>query len=719
MDTAAKKQEQKKFLETKEFIESEISRMTSQKKMSRETAIQAGKKYAEDNPYGSMYGGDPQNAQALIDTQMLVASELERYERMEIDMRMLKKLLLSPYFSRIDLKKDCLDAPATFYIGLKNLYDKENHKTLISDWRAPVAELFYNEFDGKAHYEAPIGTIEGDILLKRQFKFENGELKYFFNSDLKINDDILQEVLSEQSQDKLKVIVSSIQREQNTAIRHDDGQNLAVFGPAGSGKTSIGLHRAAYILYKNRSFLTSKDIMLFSNSNIFSSYISDIIPELGEEDIIKTDFFDILVKNINPAFRVLDYYEQANALLSKNGGKRRRDIKIKYSDAFLDFIQDYISNSSFGFKDICVFDETVISRKTLSERFFMDSEYKLAQRRERLKSYCQSELEAYFDQMKPYLLTRIEETAEPFDDPKQIFRVLRRDAKQQMKASINESMQINEIEFYRRALKRYCSETGVDDSYFRTLNSINRKTLNFEDALLVLYIKILLGTAEKTDMPKHVLIDEAQDFCPLQHIIIKKLCHKSAFTLLADTNQGLFPEVNTLSKEELARVYGANIVSLTKSYRSTRQINELALSLLENERYDIFNREGENVHALSSKDHADTISELINSGTLKGKSSCIITTDKKEALNLHAEISKQIQGVRLIDERTDEFSGGILIMPLVFTKGLEFDNVIIPHAEKLCGKENRRALYLMVTRALHRLYALFGGEVMFPFLPDP
>ncbi|MDR1630731.1 MAG: UvrD-helicase domain-containing protein [Oscillospiraceae bacterium] len=703
--------ELQKLKETKDFIYKEMLRLQTLRRDSRERAMSIGKKYAEDNPYGAVYG---ENLTAHQDT---VQRELDAYEQSEIDIRMLEKLLLGPYFARVDFRIAENGTQNSFYIGLKNLYDKDAHKSLVSDWRAPVGELFYNDFEGQAFYEAPMGTLSGDILLKRQFKFENGTLKYFFDSSLKINDEILGEALAEDSKDRLKVIVSSIQREQNAAIRFSDTENLAVFGPAGSGKTSIGLHRVAYLLYKNRKSLSSKDVLLFTSSNVFATYIADIIPELGEQDILKKDFFDVVAQNIRADYTVYDYYEQANNLLSGGGAVRSRAVRLKYSDVFLDFLRGFVGSRAFGFQDIIVQGKTVLTKETIRGRFESDrEEYNLTQKTERIVSFCINEIDAFFHQNEPFIRAKIEEEREVFDDPNQLYRMLKRETKQKTRSRLHESLRVDEIAIYHKALSAYCEESGNAEVFRQTKRNLNRRMLFFEDALVVLYIRALLGTLQKIKEPKHVLIDEAQDFCPLQHKIIRYLCPTSRFTLLADTNQGILNDVNTLSKEQLCALYDANMLQLKKSYRSTRHINETALMLLGGERYEIFDREGEPVSVETATDQVQAILTLLRSGRLRGKSTCIVTKTTASARRLFEALRQHEKSIRLIDDRSEEFGAGVMVMPLVLTKGLEFDNVIIPFADALCSKEKEnRILYLMVTRALHRLFVLFEDQPLFPF----
>ncbi|NLA76237.1 MAG: helicase IV, partial [Clostridiales bacterium] len=304
--------ENEKLASTLEFISERIATLGVRAEKRLEDAMRAGRKFNEDDPYGSVYGGIE-----LTELQYVVAKELDDSDELRREVHILKKLLKEPYFARVDFRADSENETEKIYIGLKNLYDEDTMEMFVCDWRAPVASLFYNDFDLGAYYDAPNGRINGHIALKRQYKFEDGKLLYAVDSDIKIDDEILREVLAKGSEDKLKIIVSSIQREQNSAIRYSGARNLLVSGPAGSGKTSIGMHRMAYLLYNDRESLYSKDIYMFTNNNLFASYVADIIPELGEEDIIKTELFGIFRENIDEdVYTVFDHYDQAEALIS-------------------------------------------------------------------------------------------------------------------------------------------------------------------------------------------------------------------------------------------------------------------------------------------------------------------------------------------------------------------------------------------------------------------
>ena len=223
-----------------------------------------------------------------IQSNLLSSSmEVNEFERRSSYLKKLLKIKDNPYFGRIDFKSD---KDYQVYVGITYLTDNDNNN-LIYDWRSPIASLFYQNDIGYTAYTAPDGKIKGYLSLKRQYKIENRKLIRVFDNSLNITDDILQQVLSSNSSDKMKNIVNTIQEEQNDVIRNLSDKNLIVEGIAGSGKTSVALHRIAYLLYQIKN-LKSSNVLIFSPNDIFSSYISNVLPELGEDNTLETTFSD-------------------------------------------------------------------------------------------------------------------------------------------------------------------------------------------------------------------------------------------------------------------------------------------------------------------------------------------------------------------------------------------------------------------------------------------
>ena len=404
-------QEQAYLKQVQAFIEAETARLQNLQNVQFREARAEGLDYAQSNPYGAIYGhaGEVQDS---IEKKMITVnqciSELEILERMR----------KSPYFGRVDFYEEGFGTES-IYVGLRSLANRDDYFVYIYDWRTPVCALFYTGEIGKASYEAPAGTIEGEIKRIRQYQFDDGELLSYWDADLRIDDTVLRNVLSGASSDRLKVIVCSIQREQNRCIRFDTNKNLAVFGPAGCGKTSIGMHRLAWLLYELRTTMVSKDILLFTNNVAFMHYVSGVLPDLGEEEV-RSCLFSSLLDIYLPGYSVTDYYEQAEAVLAHDE-KRTKFIQAVYDPAFLEYVDRCLDAMSCRFRDIKLYGDIVLSAQDLKRRYDAFSpSLSVHARLNLLLDWAKDEVDDYF------LINRLEinrhllETHEPYEPLQQL-----------------------------------------------------------------------------------------------------------------------------------------------------------------------------------------------------------------------------------------------------------------------------------------------------------
>ena len=687
--------EQLKYYGVREFLDSEIERLTALIKEYKEDIKEQGSDFNRDNPIGGMYSGmELTEIHYEMEKKMIYSQEASN------DIYFYNKLRLAPYFARVDFKADGALKEKSVYIGLRTLQNPDTFEMYVCDWRAPIASLFYEDFDGKASFDAPRGKMQGDLLLKRQYKFENGELKYYVDSDIKIDDDILREVLSSSSGEHLKVIVNSIQREQNKVVRYSDGENLLVIGPAGSGKTSVGFHRLAYLLYRNRTELASSEIIMFSNNDIFSSYVADIIPELGEMPINYASFYSIFAAEL-PTLNVGDYYALADDIISGNND-RLSSASIKMSEDFLSFLDCGANAVEPEFSDITVHDKTVISADQLLQRFIQDDENSPKARGERLAAFTQGVIDEFFMENQKEIYKAIDEETSIDEDTSKLVKKLKRQVKAQAVEMIKNAVLTDPLKIYIKLLHEYADETN-NPHLLDTLDSLKRGIVEFEDALGIVYVKTVLGTSAVLLGVKHILIDEAQDLSFVQHAIIKRMFPRARVTLLADTNQALIEGINTVNEELLADIYSAKTMKLHKSYRSTEQINEFALGYLPHDKkYEIFKRQGSGVTTISGNEK-DLINK-IKEESEKGKTLAVITKTAEQSRRLYKSVKKTVENIRLCDNKSCELSSAPVIMPLALTKGLEFDSVIVADESRcFSGEGNERFMYLASTRALHNL----------------
>ncbi len=694
--------EERKFNEVRSFLEQETVRLTALIEEYKEDIKTQGRDFNMDNPNGGMYSG-----MELTEIHHDMERKMFYSQQAANDIAFYRKLKDAPYFARVDFKIEGALKPRTVYIGLKNLQDPETFEIYVCDWRAPVASLFYEDFEDKAFFDAPKGRIYGDLLLKRQYKFKDGCLYYYVDSDVKIDDEILRDVLSSSSGEHLKVIVNSIQREQNKAVRHTDNENLLVVGPAGSGKTSVGFHRLAFLLYKNRNEISSAEIVMLSNNDIFSSYVADIIPELGEMPINYASFYSIFAAEI-PTLEVSDYYALADEVISGNT-QREACASIKMNAEFMSYLEEKGRALTPEFSDITYHGNVILSASALLGRFLSDSESSARNKGERLSAYAQTAINEFFSENQKTIYAELDIDTSIDEDTSKLLRLARREVKGAAVEMIKRATLFDPVKSYFRILAEYSREKNLPE-LTETTRSLQKGYVEFEDALGIVFLKTVFGTAAVLSGVKHILIDEAQDFSLIQHEILKRIFSRARVTLLADTNQAIVAGINTVNQESLAQIYGAKIISLNKSYRSTEQINEFAVSLLpQKSRYEIFKRSGEPVARVSGK--KSDLAELIAQESKKRPTVAIITKTAQGARELHHSLVGSVPGLRLCDNKSCEMSNAPVIMPLALTKGLEFDGVIV-YDEKgsFTSEGNEKYLYLASTRALHKLNIFTCGE---------
>ncbi len=649
-----------------------------------------------------------------------------------------KKILLSPYFGRMDFLERGDEKTQKCYIGSFNLIN-DNFDFLVYDWRAPISSMYYDYEIGKANYTCPEGKIHGEITLKRQYKINNGKIEYMFDSNLNIDDEILQGMLSKSTDSKMKNIVTTIQREQNKVIRNEDYKNLIVQGPAGSGKTSISLHRIAYILYKHRDKIASKNIIIFSPNEIFNEYISNVLPQLGEDNMCQTTFKEYMQKVLESAFKKEDYSEMMENILAAKEDpmyeKRIMSIKYKSSMQFIDILKkyvDYTEKEDRNFKDIIIRGKLIISSKDLQELFFKDYiQLPLKRRLQKIRERILFLMEPYEKDLVEEVTSELKESDSYIDKTEARNRSISI-VKNEMKdiySEINKMTEFDLMDIYKKLFMKleYLSvsfntgysekEIGEIKSY--TLENLRAGKLNYEDQPPLLYLKGALEGIPKTSEIKYVIIDEAQDYTPLQYEIFYQLFKHANTTILGDLNQSINPFMNVGDYSNISHIFPkANtcIINLSKSYRSTMEITKFSRRLLDKEITDgCVERSGAEPLILGFSDEKaikEKFLEDIKVYKEKGyKSIGIITRTVKEANEVYNFLKERIH-VKAILKDDDEYVSDTLVIPAYLAKGLEFDVVLIYNAgdENYCCEEERLLLYTACTRALHILSIYYSGN---------
>ena len=650
-----------------------------------------------------------------------------------------EKMLESPYFGRIDFLEDDEVDSEKCYIGLSNL-TTDDFDFLVYDWRAPISSMFYDYETGKASYECPQGVISGEINLKRQYKINKGKIEYMFDSNLSIDDEMLQELLSKSADDKMKGIVTTIQKEQNQVIRNEDYKNLIVQGAAGSGKTSVALHRIAYLLYKHKDRITSQNIIIFSPNNIFNDYISNVLPQLGEENMYQTTFKDYMHEKLGNRFKKETPSEMMEYILDSNESlaykDRIKNINFKTSIEFVSVLKEYVNHLETNkryFEDIIVRDKVIISAKDLQHLFlkeFADRPFK--KRLEKIKSRILFLIGPYEKAWRNEIYQELESSGYYIDkqEMKEESTLTVRKHLKDVYDKISRMTYFNSVSIYRnlfkysnKSLNRLSGQYDKDFiNYIKTytMENLNANNLYYEDQVAILYLKIALGEISPSSQIKYVIIDEAQDYTPLQYEIFYELFKSAKMTILGDINQSINPFMNVGDYNNIYNISKNDtcIINLTKTYRSTAEITKFARKLLPKNISDEYVERHGDEPSLIDFNHKDDmnkklVEEIKNHQEKNYKSIGIITKTARETRDLYNLLQSNNMEVSYITKDDDSFTDGIVVIPSYLAKGLEFDVVFIYDAsnKNYNSEDERLLLYTCFTRALHVLNIYYVGEV--------
>ncbi|MGU8818201.1 HelD family protein [Clostridium perfringens] len=611
----------------------------------------------------------------------------------------------SPYFGRVTFNDLEFDQKDTLYVGRFGVTPEGSYEPVIVDWRAPVASLFYHGSLGEASYTSPDGPIKCDIEGRRQIIVKKGELKGVFDSAIDVKDDILQMVLSNNSSDKLKDVIMTIQQEQDEIIRKERTSNIVVNGVAGSGKTTIALHRVAYLLYNYRKELEDKVLILGPNG-IFMEYISQVLPSLGEVGVKQETFASFALKEMDSELYIMSFDKYLEKILSEDK-EFIEDAKYKNSYEIikdLDNLVKEMDKDYFHVEDVKYFGDLVISKEEIEEMFNKHYEYMpLFRRSEKIKRIILSKIKDKRDEKVWELNEELRKEKEKLT-PEELL-IEENNLEFRRKLRIREI--VKEVMDSRAKLDRWISREDVLDIYDR-FNG-NKKEYTINDLAPILYLAIKLEGKKATKDYRHVVIDEAQDYSPLQFKVVRELTGTKYFTVVGDVNQRLIKYSDLAPMMELGKIFddvNPDIYNLNKSYRSTYEIMEYANKYLDEDRIIPIVRHGKPVEEIEfhnneelSENIIESLKEFSNEGL---ESIAIITRDKEELEKVYNLISNKVHLVKF-DNEDVLYKGGNVIIPSYFAKGLEFDGVIIVDNGSSKDENEDLIKYIMSTRALHRL----------------
>ena len=638
----------------------------------REDKVQEFQKFIWD----SKADMDPTEMKSIIstnDTEVMLMQNKAKY------LRRLYRVQDSPYFGAMTFKTD--DETNKIYIGITYVEDEENDIYLVNDWRSPICSMYYDYETGPASYKAPGGIVEGEILNKRQFNIKDGKLVRTFDNNLNIDDELLQEVLATESNDKMKNIVNTIQQEQNAVIRNTEDRNLIVQGIAGSGKTSVALHRIAFLLYKIEN-LSSNNVLIFSPNQIFSEYISNVLPELGEENTMQTTFHDFLTSYIEE-FKEVEPFSSFIERYYKYEETNEDLVRYKQSDRVIKDIELYIKEllNKISFTDGIENRDFTITKDELND--MLRDRYSKMLLDERIDLIAEKISDNYYKGNK--------------SKPRTIRSILL--------DLLNIPFNLKDIykDFYR--------SNAFINGYGKSINdneineTVRNKTIRYEDACLFAYLKSLLKGFDYRGLIEQVVIDEAQDYSLIQYIILKNIFKRASFTILGDINQTINPYYKYDSLEILKEVFNEDTkyLELKKTYRSSPEIIDYTNKILNLNHVSAI-RKSDNIPVQIKNNNTDELINDIKRLKFEYKSLAIITKTDKESEYLYNILNKEFEDISLLNYNSVNFKKKLVILPAYVAKGLEFDSVIIYEDSNNKYKDKEKYLfYVACTRAQHEL----------------
>lgn len=663
------KKEQKHLELTTELLRENISAL-AQDLYDNEEKQQEFKKYVWDTKTEL----DPTEMKTILSNN---DKEIEDLEMKAKYYKKLYKIQNSPYFGKITFEDD--EGNKDIYIGLT--YLTKNNDNVIYDWRSPISSIFYDYENGKCSYEAPGGTIEGYLHNKRQFTIEDSKIKRVFDSKLTIQDEMLQEVLARKNNDYMKNIVNTIQAEQNAIIRNVEDKNLIVQGIAGSGKTSVALHRIAFLLYKIKN-LTSDKVLIFAPNHIFSEYISNVLPELGEENTKETTFSDFLEAYIKE-YKDIESFTSFIERYYKKEEPYTELIKLKQSNEIIPVIEKYIKNYT--------------KKARFTEEIFNRDLYVPL---EKLNYYLTERYNSI------PLLERIEEISLKIAEQEFNNKSKAKQIRKWLKERLNISIDMREIykNFFKSDEFKEIYDKEIPDSY---INRLNEKNISYEDACLFVYMKSLLMFLGNDYLIEQTIVDEAQDYSILEYMLLKKILKRSKFTILGDINQTINPYYEYKSLEELKSVFtdSVNYIELNKTYRSSPEIIEHANKILGLNLVSAIRRNTSiPVEFRTENNLKEQLINDIKNLKKNNKSIAIITKTDTEATKIYKLLKRDLEELTLIANNSKAFSRELVVIPSYMAKGLEYDATIVYTAKdnEFTYKE-RYLYYVACTRSQHHL----------------
>ena len=693
------------------------------------------------------YSTSMETALSIHQQQQLLSEREHAWQHSAKQLDTVERLEKRPYFARVDFKENGEDKPETIYIGLGSFADKDDH-FLIYDWRAPISSIYYDGKLGKVTYNSPEGEITVDMTKKRQFMIEDGKIINMFDTNESIGDQMLLSVLSEKSSTQMKSIVTTIQREQNKIIRNTSADLLFVQGAAGSGKTSAILQRIAFLLYRYRGNLTSSDVIMFSPNQLFNDYIKNVLPEMGEQNMVQMTYWQFVARRL-PGMNVENLFKQFEDQTADTSIS-----KFKDSVSFFNLLTRYakrLNKRGVIFKNIYFRDKKkpYFDKDKIKEIYYSFNEnYSLANRidatREELikmlnrkitpetkrawvartiEGMSQQELNDLYD--RPDQEFESEAKEEAFLGRKIVLAALKGVHKRILHNHFL-NMRAQYLSFLRAVPKMVdLSKWDIDeDEWMKHVEDVKdnfkKHDIAMSDVSAYLYLYDLV-TGRRTDFEmRYTFIDEIQDYTPFQLAYLKYNFPRAKFTMLGDLNQAIFTKDEGCSLlKQISGLFDpkkTDVVQLTKSYRSTKELTNFTKQILrQGERIEAFNRKGPKPVIWGRKTDEEAVAVLSNvlrDNEKHKMTTAVITKDLASAKFVHKMLEDRGEKATLIATANQRLVDGTLIIPSYLAKGLEFDAVIMWGASKenYHRLDETQLVYTITSRAMYKLDIIYTGE---------
>ncbi|MDF2595956.1 MAG: ATP-dependent helicase replicase, partial [Clostridia bacterium] len=719
-----------------DFLEQEIQKGEAQVSTQKKDLVALRKEmFAEGIPAADDYERHIELAQY----QSMEHIEASKYTYKQANLQKYKKIIEKPYFGRFDFKEQGEEEEA-IYIGYHNVMRDDTYEVMVYDWRASIAGMFYRSEIGQTSYTAPGGEMKGEVLLKRQYEIVKRQLKYFFDASVTITDELLQQALGQNASSHMKNIVETIQKEQDQIIRDKDNDLLIVQGVAGSGKTSIAMHRVAFLLYDRMSEgLSHNNIMIISPNNLFGEYISNVLPELGEQNVLHITIESIFEKYFGQSVGMRHRSSQLEYMMtSRRRQAIRRTIAFKGSETFiklLDYLVDHFEKHLIPFQDV-MYDGKVVETKEKLKQEFLDNSIKMSigKRLDRMERIILEKLKPLEREKQKEIQKELEKQGGYEYQEEQEARNRAGIYRQKALEGISGFVKVDVIRLY----KRLFSDKGlfkqltqdlempkeIDSILFHTQKALKGEILPYEDGVALLYLKLKIQGECLYPQIKQVLIDEAQDYYPMHYKVFKEIFKEAQYTVLGDIGQSIEKEATETLYDEIVRIIApkkALKLKLTKSYRSSYEISVFSQKLREGTGAQIAFERHDELPQLVQKDSAEALNQWVVSQVKQYEqqgfsTTAVICKSQKEVKEVYHALSQKI-ALHAVDQQDALLQKGVNIMPVYMAKGLEYDTVIVydVSAKKYHETEDKQLLYIACTRALHRLSLGCIGEIS-PYL---